>query len=116
MPMMPKSNKSRGPVNLDRSEGSPVISKTANPQRATVNQAPGPRTGNQGTPSKQKSFLAEKSDRSSYFQELSNMVSDAFGRRGVGMKSNRPSSDDHKALESISPNTRVKRGPTRGNQ
>lgn len=116
MPMTPKSNKPRGPVKMDSNEGSPVISKTANPQRAAVNQAPGPRTGNVGTPTKQKSFLAEKSDRSSYFQQIATMVTDAFGRRGEGMKSNRPASDDHKALESISPNTRVKRGPTKGNK
>jgi hypothetical protein len=116
MPMMPKSNKPRGPVKMDRSEGSPVISKTANPKAAPVNQAQGPRTGNVGTPAKQKSFLAEKSDRSSYFQSLATMVSDAFGRRGEGMKPNRPASADKEALRSISPDTRVKRGPTRGNQ
>ena len=108
---MPQSNKPRGAVKMDTASGSPVISKTANPQRAAVNQSQGPRTGNQGTPTKQKSFLAEKSDRSSYFQQIADMVSDAFGRRGQGMKPN-----INPALEPISPNTRVKRGPTKGNQ
>jgi hypothetical protein len=116
MPMTPKSNKPRGPVKMDSNEGSPVISKTANPQRAAVNQSQGPRSGNTGNVTKQKSFLAEKSDRSSYFQQIATMVTDAFGQRGQGMKSNRPASDDHKALKSISPDTKMKRGPTRGNQ
>jgi hypothetical protein len=112
----PQSNKPRGPVKLDKASGSPVISKTANMHRADPNQAPGPRSGNAGNVTKQKSFLAEKSDRSSYFQQIATMVSDAFGQRGQGMKSNRPSTDDVKGLKSISPNTRVRRGPTRGNQ
>ena len=108
---MPQSNKPRGAVKMDTASGSPVISKTANPQRAAVNQGRGPTTGNAGTPMKQKSFLAEKSDRSSYFQQIADMVSDAFGRRGQGMKPN-----INPSLEPISPNTRVRRGPTRGNK
>jgi len=112
----PQSNKPRGAVKLDKASGSPVISKTANPHRADPNQAQGPRSGNVGNATKQKSFLAEKSDRSSYFQQIATMVTDAFGQRGEGMKSNRPSTDDPKGLKSISPNTRVRRGPTKGNQ
>lgn len=111
---MATSNKPRGAVLLDKSQGSTVISKTANPKRAPANQAQGPRTGNAGTPSKQKDFIAEKSRTSSYRQDLADMVSSAFGRRGEGMKSNRPASEDKKALVSISPNTKTKRGPTRG--
>lgn len=114
---MPQSNKARGAVKIDTASGSPSPRSTANPKRAPVNQAQGPRSGNQGTVSKQRSFLAEKSDRSSYFQELANMVSDAFGRRGEGMRPNQPNPPaDKTALRSVSPNTRVKRGPTRGNQ
>ena len=86
----PQSNKPRGPVKLDKESGSPVISKTANMYRADPNQAQGPRSGNVGNVTKQKSFLAEKSDRSSYFQQIATMVSDAFGRRGEGMKPNQP--------------------------
>ena len=67
---MPKSNKPRGAVKMDTSSGSPVRRDTANPQRAAVNQAQGPRSGNAGNATKQKSFLAEKSDRTSYFQGL----------------------------------------------
>ena len=108
---MPQSNKPRGAVKMDTSSGSPVISKTANPQRAAVNQSRGPTTGNQGTPTKQKTVLAEKSDRSSYFQSLADMVMDKLAVRGEVHK---PYTSP--ALEPISPNTRVKRGPTRGNQ
>lgn len=114
--MNTKSNKPRGAVKLDKASGSPVISKTANPKSAPVNQSRGPTTGNSGNTTKQREFLASKSDRSSYLKDLADMVSSAFGRRGEGMKSNRPASDDHKALESISPNTRVRRGPTKGNK
>lgn len=114
---MIKSNKERGAVKLDKSQGSPVISKTANPHRADPNQGRGPTTGNHGTPSKQKTFLEEKSDRSSYFKQLANMVTGALERRGSGMKSNRPASDDHKALESLKGDWgKAKRGPTKGNK
>ena len=117
MAMLPKSNKPRGAVKIDSASGSPVSSKTANPQRAAVNQSQGPRTGNTGTPMKQKSFLAEKSDRSSYFQSLADMVMDKLAVRGSGMRPNQPNPPaDKTALQSVSPNTRVKRGPTRGNK
>ena len=109
--MTPKSNKPRGPVKLDSASGSPVISKTANPKRAAPNQAQGPRSGNAGNVTKQKSFLAEKSDRSSYFQDLANMVMDKLTVRG---EIHKPYTSP--ALEPVSANTRVKRGPTKGNQ
>jgi hypothetical protein len=101
--MTPKSNKARGPVKLDKS-GQPVTNKTANPQRAEINQARGPQSGNAGTPAKQKSFLEEKSDRNSRFQQLADMVTSAFGRRGEGMKPHLEAS-----LEPISDNTNVGR-------
>jgi hypothetical protein len=72
--------------------------------RKDPNQAQGPRGGNAGTPSKQKSFLEEKSDRSSRFQQLADMVTDAFGKRGQGMKPHLEAS-----LEPISANTNVGR-------
>lgn len=111
---MATSNKPRGAVLLDKSQGSTVISKTANPNRAPANQARGPRTGNAGTPSKQKDFIAEKSRTSSYRSQLADLVTSAFGKRGEGMKPNRPASADPQALKSISPNTKTRRGPTRG--
>ena len=113
---MPQSNKPRGAVKMDTSSGSPVRRDTANPQRAAVNQAQGPRSGNAGTVSKQKSFLAEKSDRSSYFRQLADMVTGALESRGQAMKPNQPATEDPRALAQVSPNTRVKRGPTRGNR
>jgi hypothetical protein len=114
---MPQSNKARGAVKIDTASGSPSPRSSANPQRAEPNQAQGPRSGNHGTPTKQKSFLAEKSDRSSYFKELADMVSNAFGARGRGMQPNQPNPPaDQTATRSISPTTRTKRGPTRGNQ
>lgn len=100
---MIKSNKPRGPVKISN-ESSPGTTKTANPQRKPVNQSRGPQSGNAGTPSKQRSFLEEKSDRSSRFQQIADMVSGAFGRRGEGMK---PHLED--SLEPISSNTNVGR-------
>ena len=86
--MTPKSNKARGPVYLNE-EINPGTTKTANPHRKNPNQAQGPRSGNRGTPAKQRTFLEEKSDRSSRFQQLADMVSSAFGRRGQEMKPHR---------------------------
>jgi hypothetical protein len=83
--MTPKSNKERGPVRISN-ESSPGTNKTANPMRKDPNVAQGPRGGNAGTVSKQKSFLEEKSDRNSRFSQLANMVMDGFGKRGAGMK------------------------------
>ena len=100
---MMKSNKPRGPVKISN-ESSPGTTKTANPQRKDPNQAQGPRGGNAGTPSKQKSFLEEKSDRNSRFSQLADMVMAGFGKRGQGMK---PHLED--ALEPISANTNVGR-------
>jgi hypothetical protein len=101
--MITKSNKARGPVKLDKS-GQPTTNKTANPQRAEVNQARGPQSGNAGTPSKQKSFLEEKSDRNSRFSQLADMVMAGFGKRGEGMKPHLEAS-----LEPVSENTNVGR-------
>ena len=86
--MTPKSNKPRGAVLMDE-EINPGTTRTANPKRANPNQKRGPQTGNAGTPAKQRTFLEEKSDRSSRFQKLADMVSNAFGRRGEGMKPHR---------------------------
>jgi len=67
-------------------ESAPGTSKTANPHRKDPNVSRGPTTGNSGTVSKQKSFLEEKSDRSSRFAQLADMVMGALGNRGQGMK------------------------------
>jgi len=85
-------------------------------EKKSVNQKQGPRTGNRGNPTKHSEFMAAKADRISYMGSIADQVSAAFGRRGEGMKSNRPASDDVKALKSISPDTRVRRGPTKGNK
>lgn len=100
---MVTTNKPKGPVKISN-ESAPGTTKTANPQRKPVNQSRGPQSGNAGTPAKQRSFLEEKSDRSSRFQQLADMVTGAFGRRGAGMK---PHLDP--AVEPVSGNTNVGR-------
>ena len=82
---MVTTNKPKGPVKISN-ESAPGTTKTANPNRKAVNQARGPQTGNAGTPGKQKSFLEEKSSRSSRFSQLADMVMAGFGKRGQGMK------------------------------
>jgi hypothetical protein len=114
---MMKSNKPRGEVKLDKSSGSSVISRTANPMRADVNQGRGPTAGNHGNTTKQGDFLSEKSNRSGYFKQLADMVTGALERRGSGMKHNRPAGDDEKALTSLKGDFgRARRGPTKGNK
>ena len=98
-----QSNKQRGPVKLDRS-GQPTTDKTANPQRKDPNVGRGPVSGNAGTPSKQKSFLEEKSDRNSRFSQLADMVMSGFGKRGQGMKPHTETT-----TEPVSANTNVGR-------
>ena len=100
---MVTTNKPKGPVRINN-ESAPGTTKTANPNRAAVNQSRGPQTGNAGTPSKQKSFLEEKSSRSSRFSQLADMVMAGLGKRGEPMK---PSLNA--AVEPISGNTNVGR-------
>lgn len=116
---MMKSNKERGAVKIaaEKDPKGTARASTANPMRAEVNQARGPRSGNAGTPAKQGDFLAEKSKRGSYMAALADMVSGALERRGQGMKPNQPAVDDKKALTSLKGDFgRAKRGPTRGNK
>ena len=100
---MVTTNKPKGPVKISN-ESAPGTTKTANPNRAAVNQSRGPQTGNAGTPSKQKSFLEEKSSRSSRFSQLADMVMAGLGKRGEPMK---PSLNA--AVEPVSGNTNVGR-------
>lgn len=53
------------------------------------NQRSGPRVGNAGTQAKRDSFLAEKSDRSSHYSALADMVTSALEARGRGMRTER---------------------------
>lgn len=113
-----KSNKPRGAVKLTAETGSPVISKTANPNRAAVNQSQGPRTGNTGNTAKQGSFLEEKSARSSYFKSLADMITTRLSERGQGMKPDiHQDPQDRMALQSLKGDWgRARRGPTKGNK
>jgi len=80
-------------------------------EKKSINQKRGPRTGNAGNTEKKNNFLAEKSNRTSYFQSLADMVMDKLAVRGEVHKAH-----TSPALEPISSNTRVKRGPTKGNK
>ena len=75
-----------------------------------INQAQGPRTGNEGTPSKRREFQESKDKSSSHLGELANMVTSALEKRGRGVE---PHVDP--ALESIKSDVNVGRGPTKGN-
>jgi hypothetical protein len=108
MKSMPTTRKPKGAVLLDKS-GQPVTNKTANPQRAEINQAQGPRMGNTGTPAKQSAFIKEKASSSTEKSALANMVMDALAGRGAGMKGL-----IDPTVEPLSPNTGPKRNPTAG--
>lgn len=84
--------------------------------KKSVNQKQGPRTGNAGNAMKLQEFNSEKNARTSYFKKLADMVTDSLSSRGEQMRPGKPAADDYKALGSISPNTRVKRGPQKGNK
>ena len=61
--------------------------QTSNPkQRASVNVAQGPRSGNTGSPDKRAEFKAAKSTSSSERSKLADFVMDALGMRGRGMQ------------------------------
>jgi len=81
-----------------------------NPQSKAINQKRGPTTGNMGTPSKRKEFMAEKSASSSEKSTLANMVTSALEMRGRGQ-----AGKTNPALEGLHENTNVGRGPTKGN-
>ena len=79
-------------------------------EKTMFNSGRGPQTGNMGNKEKRDTFLSEKDKRSSEKAELANMITDALANRGRG---NKPHIDP--ALENLSPNTDVGRGPTKGN-
>lgn len=79
-------------------------------------QQPRKTVGNAGNVTKRQDFLSEKNNRSSYMAGLADMVTAAYERRGRQMEPGRPAANDSAALEPISPNTRVRRGPRKGNK
>lgn len=75
--------------------------QTSNPkQRASVNVAQGPRTGNTGSPDKHAAFTAAKSETNSERSRLADFVMDALGMRGQGVQPY-----VNPALENISSNS-----------
>lgn len=76
-----------------------------------INQAQGPRIGNEGTPSKRKEFMKEKAKSGSERAELASMVTRALEGRGRGMQAH-----VNPSLESLHDKTNVGRGPTKGNK
>ena len=80
-------------------------------KKQNPNQKQGPRVGNAGNDAKRREFASEKDQRTSYFKQLSNMVMDRLTERGESHRS-----VISPGLEPISPNTRVRRGPTKGNK
>jgi hypothetical protein len=79
----------------------------SNPQAKPINQKRGPTTGNNGTPSKRKEFMAEKSKVNSERATIANMITDALANRGRGQ-----AAKTNPALEGLHSNTGPKRNPT----
>jgi hypothetical protein len=72
-----------------------------------INQAQGPRTGNEGTPSKRKAFNEAKATTGNERASIANMVTSALEMRGRGQRGH-----DDPALESMHDNTGPKTNPT----
>ena len=85
-------------------------------EKKPINQKQGPRVGNKGNAMKLQEFSNEKSARTSYFRQLADMVTAAYTKRGRAMMPDQHGYRDPEALEQISPNTRVRRGPQKGNK
>lgn len=79
----------------------------SNPQAKPINQKRGPTTGNAGTMSKRKEFMAQKSTSGSQKSELANMVTGALEMRGRGQ-----AGKTNPALEGLHSNTGPKVNPT----
>jgi len=79
----------------------------SNPQAKAINQKRGPTTGNAGTSSKRKDFMAEKSTSSSEKSKLASMVTGALEMRGRGQ-----AGKTNPALEGLHSNTGPKVNPT----
>lgn len=79
----------------------------SNPQSKPINQKRGPTTGNNGTPSKRSTFMAEKSKSGSEKATLANMVTSALEMRGRGQ-----AGKTNPALEGLHERTGPKRNPT----
>lgn len=105
---MVTTNKPKGAVLLDKS-GQPTTNKTANPQRAAINQAQGPRMGNTGNKAKQATFIKEKASSGTEKSALANMITDALAGRGAGMQGK-----IDKTVEGLHSDTGPKRNPTAG--
>jgi hypothetical protein len=80
---------------------------TRNPQAKAINQKRGPTTGNSGTPTKRKEFMAEKSTVNSERATIANMITSALEMRGRGQ-----AGKTNPALEGVHSNTGPKKNPT----
>ena len=76
----------------------------------TINQSRGPRTGNQGRPSKRSAFIADKKSKEATAREITSRI----GERASGVDV--PKTNRQARQGSISPSTNKGRGPTRGNK
>ena len=85
--------------------------QTSNPQEKAINQKQGPRTGNEGSPTKRKEFNAAKSTTGSERSKLADFVMNAVANRGEHTKSS-----INPGLENLSANsaktTGIKRNTT----
>lgn len=76
----------KGQVLIEKNKNGSGKVSTANPKRAAINQAQGPRTGNAGTAAKRATFVKEKASSGNERSALANMITAALEGRGAGMQ------------------------------
>jgi len=99
----------KGQVLLEKNKTSRADPKGNPKSVSSVDAAQGPRTGNAGNATKRAAFVKEKASTGSEKSALANMITDALGNRGAGMK---PSIDP--TVEGLHTDTGPKRNPTAG--
>lgn len=99
----------KGQVLIEKNKNGSGKVSTANPKRAAINQAQGPRTGNAGTAAKRATFVKEKASSGNERSALANMITAALEGRGAGMQGR-----IDRTVEGLHSDTGPKRNPTAG--
>lgn len=99
----------KGQVLIEKNKNGSGRVATANPKRAAINQAQGPRSGNAGSPAKRATFVKEKASSGTEKSAIANMITDALSGRGAGMQGK-----IDKTVEGLHSDTGPKRNPTAG--
>jgi hypothetical protein len=99
----------KGQVLIEKNKNGSGKVDVRNMQAKPINQKQGPRMGNAGSAAKRATFVKEKASSGNEKSALANMITDALGMRGAGVKPH-----INPALEGLHSDTGPKRNPTAG--